>query len=299
MRAEIEQWFRKFQQELCRALEENDGGATFQEDPWTREGGGGGYSRVIENGNVFEKGGVNFSAVHGTMPAPAAKALELPDPAFFATGVSVVLHPLNPLVPITHMNVRYFEAGSGQAWFGGGIDLTPIYVDREQTRFFHRQLKEVCDRHHPDYYPLFKDWADNYFFIPHRQETRGVGGIFFDRLTASPAADLPALFRFVQDVARAFAPTYLAIVKENKDLPYLDHQVAWQRIRRGRYVEFNLVYDRGTKFGLETGGRTESILMSLPTHASWVYNHTPEPGSEEEETLAYLKKEIDWVREEA
>ena len=299
MRAEIEQWFRNFQQELCRALEENDGGATFVEDPWTREGGGGGYSRVIEDGDVFEKGGVNFSAVHGTMPATAAKALELPDPNFFATGVSVVLHPLNPLVPITHMNVRYFEAGSGHAWFGGGIDLTPIYVDREQAAFFHRQLKETCDRHHPTYYPRFKEWADNYFYIPHRQETRGVGGIFFDRLTSSPEADLPALFRFVQDVARTFAPTYLAIVDQNKDLPYLDHQVEWQRIRRGRYVEFNLVYDRGTKFGLETGGRTESILMSLPTHASWVYNYTPEPGSEEEETLDYLKKGIDWVGGEA
>jgi coproporphyrinogen III oxidase len=299
MRATIEQWFRQFQLELCQALEEIDGGATFQEDPWTREGGGGGFSRVIENGDVFEKGGVNFSAVEGTLPAPAAKALELPDPNFFATGVSVVMHPINPMVPITHMNVRYFEAGNGHAWFGGGIDLTPIYVNREQAAFFHRQLKEVCDRHQPDYYPRFKGWADHYFYIPHRGETRGVGGIFFDRLIASPEKDIPSLFRFVQDVARAFAPVYLAIVDQNKNLPYFDSHVEWQRIRRGRYVEFNLVYDRGTKFGLETGGRTESILMSLPTHASWVYNHTPEAGSEEEDTLQYLKKGIDWINEEA
>lgn len=298
MRADIQQWFQGFQQDLCRALEANDGGAIFREDPWAREGGGGGLSRIIENGNVFEKGGVNFSAVEGILPAPAAKALELPDPAFFATGVSVVLHPQNPMVPITHMNVRYFESGSGHAWFGGGIDLTPIYLDRKQASFFHRQLKAVCDRHHPRYYPDFKLWADNYFYIPHRQETRGVGGIFFDRLAASPEAGIPKLFAFVQDVAMAFAPTYLAIVDENKGLPYTEKQVDWQRIRRGRYVEFNLVYDRGTRFGLETGGRIESILMSLPTHASWVYNHIPAPGSKEEETLHFLKKGIDWVREE-
>jgi coproporphyrinogen III oxidase len=198
MRDTVQRWFKSFQERLCSDLETCDGSALFQEDHWERPGGGGGAARVIQNGAVFEKGGVNFSAVEGVLPEAAARALHLPDPHFFATGVSVVIHPNSPHVPITHMNVRYFEAGNGEAWFGGGIDLTPIYVNREQVRFFHGQLKNTCDRFQPSYYPAFKKWADEYFYIPHREETRGVGGIFFDRLTPTPSITLEDRFAFVR-----------------------------------------------------------------------------------------------------
>ncbi|MFD2244810.1 oxygen-dependent coproporphyrinogen oxidase [Pontibacter ruber] len=294
-REEVEAFMRQFQNELVEALETCDGGATFLRDEWTHEQGGGGISRVIENGNVLEKGGVNFSAVHGELSPQFLKMLEMPDPRYFATGVSVVMHPKSPMVPITHMNVRYFEAGNGTAWFGGGIDLTPIYIDLKQAREFHEAMKAVCDKHHPSYYPEFKKWADDYFFNVHRNETRGVGGIFFDRLMATEEFTLEQRFAFVRDVARAFAPFYTSIINQNRNLPYGEREKQWQLIRRGRYVEFNLVYDRGTKFGLLTNGRIESILMSLPTHASWVYNFQPEPGSAEEKTQQYLKKDIDWL----
>ncbi|MGV3641973.1 MAG: oxygen-dependent coproporphyrinogen oxidase [Adhaeribacter sp.] len=295
MKAEVEAWFKGFQDSLCQALEACDGGATFREDLWQHHQQGGGRSRVIENGNILEKGGVNFSAVSGHLPEKAAAALLLPDTEFFATGVSVVLHPENPMVPITHMNVRYFEAGNGMSWFGGGIDLTPIYVDVDQAAGFHRSLKEVCDNYHPAYYPEYKTWADNYFYIPHRGETRGVGGVFFDRLQATEDISLLDRFAFVQGLASVFAPVYTNLMQQNCDLPYTDREKQWQYLRRGRYVEFNLVNDRGTKFGLETNGRTESILMSLPPQANWIYNFQTEPGSPEAITLEYLKKDIDWI----
>jgi len=296
MKEEVEAFFRSFQDDLCRALETCDGGAVFAEDLWYKgEGEGGGRTRIIQNGNVLEKGGVLFSAVTGTLPEPAAKALLLPDPHFFATGVSVVLHPISPMVPITHMNVRYFEAGNGEAWFGGGIDLTPIYLDKVQAVNFHKALKHACDQHHVGYYEEFKKWADDYFYLTHRQETRGVGGIFFDRLLATPEISLADRFAFVQSVANTFAPVYTAIMNQNRDLPYTPEQKQWQLLRRGRYVEFNLALDRGTRFGLETGGRTESILMSLPPLAGWEYNFQPQPNSAEAETLQYLKKDIDWI----
>ncbi|MFT2007591.1 oxygen-dependent coproporphyrinogen oxidase [Pontibacter sp. 13R65] len=294
-REEVEAFFRQFQNDLCHDLETCDGGATFAADVWQHAEGGGGISRVIQQGNVLEKGGVNFSAVQGQLSPAFLKMLEMPDPAFFATGVSVVLHPHSPMVPITHMNVRYFEAGNGKAWFGGGIDLTPIYLDLKQAKEFHKAMKAVCDKHHPSYYPEFKKWADDYFYNDHRKETRGVGGIFFDRLMATDEITIEQRFAFVQDMARAFAPFYTNIINQNRNLPYNKQQKHWQLIRRGRYVEFNLVYDRGTKFGLATGGRIESILMSLPKYASWEYNHQPEPGSPEAETQKYLKKDIDWI----
>jgi coproporphyrinogen III oxidase len=294
-REEVEAFMRQFQLDLVRDLENCDGGATFQKDEWQHEQGGGGISRIIENGNVLEKGGVNFSAVQGELSPQFLKMLQMPDPKFFATGVSVVMHPHSPMVPITHMNVRYFEAGDGTAWFGGGIDLTPIYLDLKQAQEFHQAMKAVCDKHHPSYYPEFKKWADDYFYNEHRQETRGVGGIFFDRLMATEEISMEQRFAFVRDVAYAFAPFYTRIMNQNRDLPYGEREKQWQLIRRGRYVEFNLVYDRGTKFGLATNGRIESILMSLPLHASWVYNHKPEPGGPEEKTLSYLKKDIDWI----
>jgi len=290
-----QQWFQQLQDDICSALEQADGKAKFQEDLWERSGGGGGRSRVIANGQVIEKGGVNFSAVHGKTPAKILEALKLPECDFFATGVSIVLHPVSPLVPIIHMNTRYFEMSNGTCWFGGGIDLTPHYVDRADAQWFHQQLKEVCDQYHPEYYPKFKTWADDYFFLKHRNETRGVGGIFFDRLAATDQISLADRFAFTQAVGSAFAPIYVHFMKKNRVLTYGEQEQAWQRVRRGRYVEFNLVWDKGTKFGLDTNGRTESILMSMPPQADWHYNFQPEANSAEAATLALLKKDIDWL----
>ncbi len=290
----ITSFFQELQDDICRQLEAADGVGTFHQDLWERSGGGGGRSRVIE-GRHIEKGGVNFSAVHGAMPDKIANALGLSQGQFYATGVSIVLHPKNPWVPIIHMNVRYFEMDSGVWWFGGGIDLTPHYVNPAEARAFHLHLKEVCDAHHTDYYSRFKKWADEYFFVKHRGETRGIGGIFFDRLSDEDGFDRDRRFAFVKDVGEAFCPIYLQLLNANKERHYSEEEVAWQRVRRGRYVEFNLVWDRGTKFGLDTNGRTESILMSLPPLASWQYNHQPEKGSREQETLSLLKKGVDWT----
>ncbi|MEK7255925.1 MAG: oxygen-dependent coproporphyrinogen oxidase [Bacteroidota bacterium] len=302
---QIAAWFQGLQDRICSALEELDAKGKFKEDAWRREGGGGGRSRIIE-GQIIEKGGVNFSAVHGSLPEKIASALGLPASNFFATGVSIVLHPASPMLPIIHMNVRYFETNAAAShpssliphpsfWVGGGIDLTPHYVVDEDARFFHRQLKAACDRHHPAFYQEFKQWADDYFYLKHRQETRGVGGIFFDRLDQSRGLNKEQLFAFVQDVGEAFAPAYVHLALKNKDLPFGEREKTWQALRRGRYVEFNLLWDKGTKFGLDTEGRTESILMSMPPLAQWVYNYQPEPYSEEARTLEQLKKGIDWV----
>ena len=287
-------WFKSLQDNICAALEQADGKAKFEQDEWKRPGGGGGRTRIIRNGGVIEKGGVNFSAVHGETSQALQDKMGFPKAEFYATGVSIVIHPTNPHVPIIHMNVRYFELSTGIAWFGGGIDLTPIYVVPQQAQFFHQELKKVCDQHHTTYYPEFKQWADDYFYIKHRQETRGIGGIFFDRLQTTNDIALADRFAFVQSVGNAFAPIYTQLIAQNKDKAFDEHHVEWQRVRRGRYVEFNLVYDKGTKFGLDTDGRIESILMSLPAHASWMYNYQTKPGSEEEKTLKYLKKGIAW-----
>ena len=299
--------FADLQDRICRALEEADGvgestgtpererPGTFREDTWERPGGGGGRSRTITNGAVIEKGGVGYSVVHGEATESTLRALNLTEPAeFYATGVSIVMHPRNPMVPIIHMNVRYFEMSTGHNWFGGGIDLTPHYVVEEDARWFHQYLKTVCDRHDPTYYPTFKPWADEYFFIPHRRETRGIGGIFFDYLKPSSNAHKAHLFAFVQDVGMSFAPIYTYFMHKNRDLPYGAREKNWQLLRRGRYVEFNLVWDRGTKFGLETNGRTESILMSMPPQANWTYDYQPEPGSQEAKTLGLLRKGVEW-----
>lgn len=291
---QITDWFMSLQDDICRQLEEADGSSKFKEDRWQREGGGGGRTRIIE-GEIIEKGGVAFSAVHGKTPEKILQALQLPETDFYATGVSIVMHPKSPMVPIIHMNVRYFEMSDGTSWFGGGIDLTPHYVNVSDAQFFHSELKKVCDKHHSDYYPKFKAWADDYFYIKHRQETRGVGGIFFDRLSPSPEISKDQLFHFVQDVGKLFAPTYASLIQKNKALPYGEQEKSWQLLRRGRYVEFNLVWDKGTKFGLDTQGRTESILMSLPPQANWTYNFQADKGSKEENTLTYLKKEINWL----
>lgn len=291
----ITHWFMSLQDDICQKLEIADGQAKFSEDAWEREEGGGGRTRTIVQGNVIEKGGVAFSAVHGNTPEKIIQALELPPSDFYATGVSIVIHPQSPMVPIIHMNVRYFEMSNGVKWFGGGIDLTPHYVDLSDAQYFHQTLKNVCDIHHPGYYTRFKNWADDYFYIKHREETRGIGGIFFDRLSPTQEVSLDMIFHFVQDVGRTFAPIYTHLMQKNKDLAYGDQERNWQMMRRGRYVEFNLVLDKGTKFGLDTKGRTESILMSLPPHANWQYNYVPLPASPEHRTLQYLKKGINWL----
>jgi coproporphyrinogen III oxidase len=301
-RDEITGWLMQLQDKICAALEQADGEAAFTEDKWTREEGGGGRSRIITDGAVLEKGGVGFSAVHGPTPAFLTKENEhsvtsgiKSDSTFFATGVSIVIHPQNPMVPIIHMNIRYFETSDGTKWLGGGIDLTPHYVNREDARFFHQALKAVCDKHDPSYYPKFKKWADDYFYIPHRKETRGIGGIFFDRITSADAAAFQKQLAFWKEVGETFAPVYTELIRRNKDKSFTEKEKNWQLLRRGRYVEFNLVYDKGTRFGLETNGRVESILMSLPKYASWQYNFIPGEGSEEAQTLTWLKKDMDFL----
>ncbi|MCS7004578.1 MAG: oxygen-dependent coproporphyrinogen oxidase [Cytophagales bacterium] len=291
----ISNWFESLQANICHALEQADGGASFQEDIWQRAEGGGGKTRVIQNGNILEKGGVLFSAVFGKAPQQILSRFQLENANFFATGVSIVLHPKNPMVPIIHMNVRYFELSDGQWWLGGGIDLTPHYVFLEDAIFFHTELKKVCDKWHKEYYPKFKKWADDYFFLKHRNETRGIGGIFFDELSENETFTFQDRWGFVQDVGLAFAPIYTTLMQKNSSLPYGETEKMWQAIRRSRYVEFNLVYDIGTKFGLETGGRIESILISMPPTAQWHYNYQPAKDSPEAQTLSYLKKGIDWL----
>lgn len=283
----ITNYFKNLQDNICTQLEVADGVGHFQEDIWERPGGGGGRTRIFE-GKHIEKGGVNFSAVHGILPQKIADALHIEVAPFYATGVSIVLHPLSPMVPIIHMNVRYFEVDDQYWWFGGGIDLTPHYVDKKDSDFFHQQLKAVCDKHDEAYYPQFKKWADEYFYLKHRKETRGIGGIFFDRLSKTEDFTKEKRFDFVKDVGEAFCPTYIHLLHKNKDLPYGEREKNWQYLRRGRYVEFNLIWDKGTKFGLDTDGRTESILMSLPPMANWVYQYKPEPNSPEARTLEAL-----------
>lgn len=295
MRNDASSYFKQLQSEICAALEALDGQSKFHEDLWQRDGGGGGCTRIIRHGGVFEKGGVNYSEVFGLLPAFLKGSVNENAEEFYATGLSVVLHPFNPFVPIVHMNVRYFETDAGDAWFGGGIDLTPIYVNLWEARFFHEVLKNACDAFNPGYYPRFKSWADDYFFISHRNETRGIGGIFYDLLRASETSNLQQLFEFSKAVGNSFLAAYTPLAVANRSKTFSANHKDWQLLRRGRYVEFNLLYDRGTRFGLETGGRVESILMSLPEHASWLYNHQPISGSMESETLKYLKKGVDWV----
>ncbi len=293
---QISIYFQTLQDHICNALEKADGSAKFHEDNWQREGGGGGRSRVIQNGNVIEKGGVMYSAVWGDLHEKMLASMGLTEKVdFLATGVSIVIHPQSPLMPIIHMNVRYFEMSNGTFWFGGGIDLTPHYVVEEDAIWFHQYLKNVCDKHNKEYYPKFKTWADDYFFNTHRNETRGIGGIFFDYQKTDETRNKQQLFDFVKEIGESFAPIYTHFMKKNKRLPFTEKEKTFQMLRRGRYVEFNLVHDRGTKFGLETNGRTESILMSMPPVANWVYNYHAEEGSEEEKTLRLLNKGINWV----
>ncbi len=296
---EIVGFFKSLQNEICISLEEVDGKASFQSDLWNRKEGGGGDTRVIQDGAVFEKGGVNFSHVYGAIPGFLKKESKNGD-FFQATGVSIVIHPKNPFVPIIHMNVRYFEMSDREGgtpidfWFGGGIDLSPAYVFQEDATFFHNSLKTVCDRHDQLYYPKFKKWCDEYFYIQHRNEMRGIGGVFFDHLRASDGFTKSERWEFIKDVGNAFAPIYAVIANKNKEKAYTDQHKKWQKIRRGRYTEFNLVYDRGTHFGLKTNGRIESILMSLPPEADWNYNYHPKENSEEYRSLSHFQPKS-WI----
>jgi coproporphyrinogen III oxidase len=296
-RLKIAEAYKTIQDEICQVLEKLDGSAKFEEEIWERDGGGGGRTRIIQNGNIIEKGGVNFSAVHGKLPEMIKKSFGVDEDEFFATGVSIVIHPNNPFVPIIHMNIRYFELNENIRWFGGGIDLTPHYVIEEDAQFFHQQMKNVCDTHHPDFYKDFKKWADDYFYVRHREETRGIGGVFYDKLTPEKTGlSFEEIFQFSCDLGRTFAPTYTELVNRNRQTTFSDNHKNWQYLRRGRYVEFNLVWDSGTKFGLETNGRIESILMSLPPQANWAYDFQPEEGSEEAKTLSLLRKDINWIQ---
>jgi len=287
------EFFRTLQGDICRALEEVDGTGAFGADEWTRPGGGGGVARVLEGGGVFEKAGVNWSRVEGELSPEFAKQLPGEGRTFRASGVSLVLHPRSPRIPTTHANFRCLEKGD-KVWFGGGADLTPYYFERDDAVHFHRVLAGACDRHRPvGDYDRYKAWCDEYFFLPHRGETRGVGGIFFDYLGA-PDHDPEAVFAFAQDAGAAFVDAYVPIVRRRKDEAWGEAERRWQMQRRGRYVEFNLLYDRGTVFGLKTGGRIESILMSLPPEVRWDYDVKAAPGSAEAALVEALRAQ-DWL----
>ncbi|XP_062185031.1 oxygen-dependent coproporphyrinogen-III oxidase, chloroplastic-like [Phragmites australis] len=314
VRERFEAMIRRVQDEVCAALEEADGsGARFVEDVWSRPGGGGGISRVLQDGHVFEKAGVNVSIVYGVMPPDAYRAAkgkpgkngvadeQKPGPVpFFAAGISSVLHPKNPFAPTLHFNYRYFETDAPkdapgsprQWWFGGGTDLTPSYIIEEDVKHFHSVQKQACDKFDPNFYPKFKKWCDDYFYIKHRNERRGLGGIFFDDLNNY---DQEMLLGFATECADSVLPAYIPIIERRKDTPFNEEHKAWQQLRRGRYVEFNLVYDRGTTFGLKTGGRIESILVSLPLTARWQYDHKPEEGTEEWKLLDTCMNPKEWI----
>lgn len=293
----VENYLLDLQDALCGSLEREDGCGRFNREEWSHGEGGGGITRVMTGGDVFERGGVNFSHVRGSeLPAAAtSRRPELQGLAFEALGVSLVMHPGNPYVPTTHMNVRFIAVGEGAAhwWFGGGFDLTPCYGFEQDAVHWHRTALAACSDFGEDVYPRFKAWCDEYFYLKHRHETRGVGGLFFDDLNSW---GFDECFAFQRSVGSAFSAAYVPIVRRRKDMEYGQREREWQLYRRGRYVEFNLVYDRGTLFGLQSGGRTESILMSLPPLAAWRYDHHPEPGSAEADLYENFLGPRDWLR---
>ncbi len=295
-------FFLTAQSRIVEGLSALESEGAFDEDRWTRDGGGGGRSCVIQEGDVFEKGGVNVSCVHGELSETFAAQLPGTGREFVATGLSLVIHPRNPHVPTVHANFRYLEKGpkgDRVAWFGGGADLTPWVLYDEDAVHFHRHWRELCQRHPVADYPRFKKACDEYFFLPHRGEARGIGGIFFDYLglgvPPGTPADLAEVERLARDGTDSFLEAYLPIVERRRATPFTDSERQWQLVRRGRYVEFNLVYDRGTVFGLKTGGRIESILMSLPSLVRWSYDHRPEPDSEQARLVDVLENPRDWV----
>ncbi|WP_309607536.1 oxygen-dependent coproporphyrinogen oxidase [Flavobacterium sp.] len=307
MKNKFYQYIQNLQDQIVAGLEAVEGKAKFREDIWERPEGGGGRTRVIENGDVIEKGGVNISAVHGKLPEAMQKMFNVGEADFFACGLSLVIHPKNPMVPTVHANWRYFEmydtstalsTGSQKvinSWFGGGQDLTPYYLFDEDAIHFHQTCKTACDKHNVDFYPKYKKQCDEYFWNAHRNEARGIGGLFFDYCKPTDIMSMEDWFNFVTEVGNSFLEAYVPIVEKRKNLPYNEENRTWQEIRRGRYVEFNLVHDKGTLFGLKTNGRIESILMSLPPHVQWVYDHHPEKGSEEEKLITSLSNPTNWI----
>lgn len=293
-------YIETLQNQITSALESIDGCAQFEEDLWKRKEGGGGRTRILQNGGVFEKGGVNISRVFGPLPKAMQSYFKVEDVDFFACGLSLVMHPKNPMVPTVHANWRYFEMYNKNGelvdqWFGGGLDLTPYYLFEEDAKHFHLQCKNACDRHNSDFYQKYKQACDAYFYNSHRKEARGVGGLFFDYCKSNAQMNMQQWYDFITDVGDHFLEAYLPIVQKRKDLPYTAAERQWQEIRRGRYVEFNLVHDKGTLFGLKTNGRIESILMSLPPNVQWTYDHHPAPNSKEESLIEVLKHPKNWV----
>jgi coproporphyrinogen III oxidase len=293
-------YIENLQDQITSKIEEVDGLSKFEEDIWEREEGGGGRTRVIENGGVFEKGGVNISAVHGELPEVLRNQFKVKEGNFFACGLSLVLHPTNPFVPTVHANWRYFEMYDKNGnivaqWFGGGQDLTPYYLFDEDATHFHKTCKDACDKHDFQFYPKFKKTCDAYFWNSHRNEARGIGGLFFDYLKETDDFSIKDRFSFVTEIGDSFLESYVPIAEKRKEIPFTKAHKDWQEVRRGRYVEFNLVHDRGTLFGLKTNGRIESILMSLPPTVQWKYNHQPEENSEEERLLVILANPKDWL----
>ena len=300
MKEQFYSYIKDLQNQITKALEKVDGKATFREDLWNRTEGGGGQSRIIENGEVIEKGGVNISAVHGLLPESMQAYFKVGNVDFFACGLSLVIHPKNPMAPTVHANWRYFEMYNENnecvdQWFGGGLDLTPYYLFEEDAKHFHLQCKKACDAHDSHFYTEFKDKCDAYFHNSHRGEARGVGGLFFDYLKADKKYSIEDRYDFTTEVGNAFLEAYIPILEKRKSMSYTPAQRTWQEIRRGRYVEFNLVHDKGTLFGLKTNGRIESILMSLPPTVQWRYDHQPDPDSDESKLLEILKNPKSWV----
>lgn len=300
MKDQFYTYIQNLQETITKALEKEDGGASFKEDIWKRKEGGGGRSRIIENGATIEKGGVNISAVHGPLPDSMQAYFNVGKVDFFACGLSIVIHPKNPMAPTVHANCRYFEMydtnkNSVDQWFGGGLDLTPYYLFNEDSRHFHEQCKKACDLHHPDFYNTFKEKCDTYFYNKHREEARGVGGLFFDYLKANETFTIKDRYDFTTTIGNSFIEAYIPILNKRKNLDFTPENRTWQEIRRGRYVEFNLVHDKGTLFGLKTNGRMESILMSLPPTVQWRYDYHPKQGSKEEELLNILKNPKNWI----
>ncbi|MGO4912482.1 oxygen-dependent coproporphyrinogen oxidase [Leeuwenhoekiella sp. W20_SRS_FM14] len=300
MREQFVNYIKNLQDTITSKLEAIDGSARFKEDNWVRKEGGGGRTRVLENGAVIEKGGVNISEVHGALAPAMQKYFNVGDCDFFACGLSLVIHPKNPYAPTVHANWRYFEMYEKDgtlvdSWFGGGQDLTPYYLFEEDAIHFHQTCKTACDAHDPDFYSHYKARCDEYFYNSHRGEARGIGGLFFDYLKATSERSMQDWYNFVTEVGNSFLDAYAPILEKRKALPYGEKERDWQEVRRGRYVEFNLVHDKGTLFGLKTNGRIESILMSLPPNVQWRYDHHPEPDSEEAKLVEVLENPRDWV----
>ena len=300
MKIKFNTYIENLQDRIIQKLAEIDGKARFKDDFWDRLGGGGGRTRVIENGDVFENGGVSISAVHGELPESMKNYFKVKGGDFFACGLSIVIHPKNPFVPTVHANWRYFELYNSKGelqdqWFGGGQDLTPYYIFKEDAHHFHQTCKKACDAHDKEFYPTYKEQCDEYFWNAHRREARGIGGLFFDYLRPDEKRTAENWCDFVTEIGDSFLEAYVPIVEKRKMMEYTETHREWQEIRRGRYVEFNLIHDKGTLFGLKTNGRIESVLMSLPPQVQWQYNHNPEPNSKEEALINILENPQAWV----